>query len=218
MTAVPLAPAPVLVAMLKAPRLGWVKTRLARDLSPRAALEIYRRLVGHQLQAIPDTWRVEIHFSPANATDEMRAWLGPKLTYFPQSGDDLGARLIAATAGAFARGAPAVVVIGGDCPGLDRATLQAAASGLHHADVVLGPADDGGYYLIGLRSPQPHLFTEIAWSTAGVFAATTARVRAAALSLATLPVKEDVDDLASWRRQESLLASSGGMKRSTAHP
>lgn len=217
MTALSPAAAPVLVAMLKAPRVGLVKTRLARELGTIAAVDIYRRLVEHQLQAVPDTWRVEIHFSPADAADEMRAWLGAAPTYFSQSGEDLGTRLMAASASAFARGAPAVVIIGGDCPALDCGTLQAAASGLQRADVVLGPADDGGYYLIGLRCPQPYLFAEVPWSTAGVFAATMARVSAAGLSWATLSVKEDVDDLASWRRQERLLAPPPVSIRSTAH-
>ncbi len=217
MTAHPSLPAPVLVVMLKAPRPGLVKTRLARELDAASAVAIYRRLVEHQLRAVPETWRVEIHFSPADAANEMNAWLGPKPTYFPQAGEDLGARLIAATVGAFARGAYGVVVIGGDCPALDGATLQLAASGLQQTDVVLGPAADGGYYLIGLRCSQPHLFAEVPWSTAGVFAATTARVRAAALSLTTLELKEDVDDLASWLRQEPLLGLPRISAPTTAH-
>lgn len=208
---------PVLIAMLKAPRPGLVKTRLASALGSADAATIYRRLVEHQMRAIPDPWRIEIHFAPADAADEMRAWLGARAAYFPQTGEDLGARLAGAIAGAFTRGAPAVVVIGGDCPGLDRGTLLTAASELQNADVVLGPADDGGYYLIGLRCAQPQLFADVPWSTAGVLAATTARIRASALSCATLPVKEDVDDLASWRRQEALLAWPPDFAQSKAH-
>lgn len=199
---------PVVVAMLKAPRVGAVKTRLARDLGANSATAVYRRLVEHQLQALPETWRLDIHFSPADAAAEMAAWLGPRPRYVPQTGADLGARLIVAIDHAFADGAKSVVVIGGDCPALDRPTLEAAADGLASADVVLGPANDGGYYLIGLRRPQPVLFTNIAWSSPTVLTATRERIHAAGLTVVMLPMKEDVDDLASWQRQEHLVAAT----------
>ena len=202
---VPVVPVPVVVAMLKAPRAGMVKTRLAHSLGAPAATAIYRQLVEHQLRELPPTWPLEIHFAPAEAAADMRAWLGSRPHYEAQQGDDLGARLLAATASAFGRGARRVIVIGGDCPGLTRDLLEAAAAAAASADVVLGPAADGGYYLIGLRGPQPMLFTDIPWSTPDVFAITCQRVRAAGLALATLPVREDVDDLATWQRQAHLL-------------
>src|SRR5687768_3502559 len=108
---IPAQPAPVLVCMLKAPRAGLVKTRLAHELGAGPAATIYRRLVEHQLKAVPESWRIEVHFSPADAADEMRAWLGATPGYYPQRGDDLGARLARATSGALARGTAGVVVI-----------------------------------------------------------------------------------------------------------
>ncbi len=191
--------------MLKAPRARFVKTRLARELGAEPAAVVYRRLVEHQMAAIPTDWPVEIHYAPADAPAEMQEWLGSQYAYFPQQGDDLGERLIHAIADVFTRGAIGVIVIGGDCPGLDEPCLRAAWSALDSADVVLGPALDGGYYLIGLRRPAPHLFRGIPWSSSAVFEATTERVRQAGLSLVLLSAKEDVDDLASWRRLHAIL-------------
>lgn len=211
--------APVVIAMLKAPRAGFVKTRLAREIGAGPAAAVYRRLVEHQVASIPRDWPVEIHFAPAEAEAEMRAWLGIGHVYHTQVGDDLGARLVHAIAGAFHRGASAVLVIGGDCPGLDEAALREAWSALQAVDVVLGPALDGGYYLIGLRRPLSELFRGIPWSTDTVFKVTMDRVREAGLSHALLSAREDVDDLASWRRLEALLpAVAASAARETSPP
>lgn len=195
--------APVLIVMLKAPRAGEVKTRLARETGPQVALEIYRALVERQMAAISPEWRVEIHGTPADALPELSIWLGAHRTYFPQPDGDLGTRLDHAITTAFSRGAATVLAIGADCPTLDETTLRAAAHALTEVDVVLGPAIDGGYYLIGLRRPEPGLFRDIPWSTTTVLDATLVRVREAGCSVALLAAKDDVDNLASWRRAES---------------
>jgi rSAM/selenodomain-associated transferase 1 len=197
---------PIVVAMLKAPRTGFVKTRLAAEVGAEAAATIYRRLVEHQIAAIPREWRAEVHFAPAEAAAEMQQWLGSVRELHPQQGDDLGERLVHATASVFSRGAGAVIVIGGDCPGLTEDGLRAASRKLASVDVVLGPAADGGYYLIAFRRAQPELFRDIPWSTGVVLTKTLERARAAGLSVALLPTQEDVDDLPSWRRVQSLLS------------
>ncbi|MGH7959477.1 MAG: TIGR04282 family arsenosugar biosynthesis glycosyltransferase [Opitutaceae bacterium] len=89
----PAGRSPVILAMLKAPRVGFVKTRLALEIGAEPAAAIYRRLVEHQMSAIPRDWPVEVHFSPAEAAAEMQQWLGARHAYYPQSGDDLGERL-----------------------------------------------------------------------------------------------------------------------------
>src|SRR3989449_4397566 len=91
---------------------------------------------------------------------------GRRVAFRPQVGASLGARLVTAFAGEFAGGARRVVIIGSDCPGVDRRLVRAAFAALGRRDVVLGPARDGGYYLIGLAAPQPALFRRVAWSTA----------------------------------------------------
>jgi uncharacterized protein len=200
---------PVVIVMLKAPRPGFVKTRLAAEVGAEAAAAIYRRLVEHQAAAIPREWGTEVHFAPAEAAVEMQQWLGGGGAFHPQRGDDLGERLIHATESAFDRGARAVIVIGGDCPALTGSCLREAWRQLAAADVVLGPAADGGYYLIALRRAQPDLFRGIPWSSGAVLARTLERARAAGLSVAMLPTKEDVDDLPSWRRAQGLLPDAG---------
>jgi glycosyltransferase A (GT-A) superfamily protein (DUF2064 family) len=105
-----------------------------------------------------------------------------------------------------------VVAIGGDCPTLDAKCLDRAGAALDAHDVVLGPARDGGYYLIGLRKPAGELFVDIPWSTPDVLRTTLRRIRAARLSHVCLAVKEDVDDRASLRRNAHLLVA---MKRAS---
>lgn len=194
------AAGPVVVVMLKAPRVGAVKTRLGAQTGLASATAIYRVLVEHLLSAVPRDWRTEIHFSPADAGAEMQTWLGAKPAYFPQREGDLGCRLAGAVAGAFERGARSVIVVGGDCPALDEACLRQAGMKLQAVDAVIGPAADGGYYLIALRRTAPRLFAEIPWSTENVLATTLARIEEAGLQHSLLETKEDVDDLASLRR------------------
>jgi hypothetical protein len=95
----------------------------------------------------------------------------------------VGARMADAFARAFARGAERVVLVGTDAPGVARETAIAALSALDAADVVIGPAEDGGYYLIALREPRPELFAGVAWSTPSVREETRARAAAAGLSV-----------------------------------
>ena len=131
------------------------------------ALAIYRQLAERQVLALPAGWPVTIYFDPPEAREQMIQWLNPHrpgMNSVAQCAGDLGARLAAAFAEEFARGAAGVIAVGGDCPGLDEGVLCAAHRALTTVDVVLGPATDGGYYLIGLKQPRADLFTGIAWA------------------------------------------------------
>lgn len=195
---------PTVLVMLKAPRAGAVKTRLAAEVGVPEATRIYRLLVERQMATVPPDWPVEVFFAPADAREEMRAWLGSRPDLHPQVEGDLGQRLASAVDAACARGACGVLVIGGDCPSLDEAALRAAGDGLRTHEVVLGPASDGGYYLLGLARPQPELFVDIPWSTEGVFPATRQKIQALGLNLSLLPVRDDVDTLADLLRYKAL--------------
>jgi len=201
-----------LLVFLKAPRAGTMKTRLAHDLGDAAAARIYRALVERQLAALPSARNVEILFSPDDAEPEMRRWLGDAFDYRAQGDGDRGARLTRAFAAAFSAGARRVVAIGGDRPDLDAACLLAAQAALTRSDVVLGPAADGGYYLIGLRRMASPVFADIPWSSPTVLATTLDRCAAAGLSHERLGEKEDIDDLASWRRFENRPGSPAAPK------
>lgn len=191
---------PTVILFLKAPRPGFVKTRLAAEVGAPAATAIYRQLAQEQRRRIPAKWRAEVHFAPADAEPEMRVWLGGRGVFRPQVDGDLGARLSAGFAAAFQAGGAPVIAIGGDCPALDAACLEEARRTLREADVVLGPADDGGYYLIGLNRPTPELFAGIPWSTPQALEATVARAARAGLRVRLLGTKLDIDDAASWKK------------------
>lgn len=197
------SPRPTIIFMLKSPRAGFVKTRLAATTGDAAAVDIYQLLVERQLSVLPPDWSVAVHYAPADALEEMTGWLKPRrpdLRFVAQCPGDLGSKLTAAVATEFSRVIGHVLVIGGDCPGLDGTILLQAQVALEGVDVVIGPTVDGGYYLLGLRSPQPSLFRGIAWSTPAVLGQTRARCEDLGLCRAELPMLEDVDDAAAWER------------------
>mgnify|MGYP000517407170 CR=1 FL=1 len=193
---------PLILTFLKAPRPGAVKTRLGKQIGLTEAALIYRQLAEAQLSRIPADFRTEIHYAPRGSAGEMRTWLGAQRIYRVQSGGDLGARLNKAFTEGFRRGYRRIIAIGSDCPQLDEACLRRAVDNLNDTDVVLGPATDGGYYLIGLRRPAPRLFEGIEWSTSSVLAATRVRIHEGGLSSALLDEKDDIDDLASLQRHQ----------------
>ncbi len=132
-------------------------------------------------------------FTPGDAGDEVRAWLGEGPRYLPQGDGPLGVRMRAAFRAAFASGARRVVVVGSDLPELSTALLRRAFECLEAREAVVGPARDGGYYLLGLARPLPGIFEGIAWSTPGVLAATLQRLRATGVEPALLEELADVD-------------------------
>jgi len=197
--------------MLKAPLPGLVKTRLARELpgGNAEAIAIYRQLVEHQWSQLPEGWPRVVHYAPADAAKEMQQWLPEADDYIAQAEGDLGARLEAAVNRALQQGAPAVFLIGGDCPGLTAAHFREAWEQLRGGvDYVIGPASDGGYTLLALKQMLPALFRDMPWSTSEVAALTKDRAKAAGWTGAQLEMLEDVDDLASWRRQALLLSAA----------
>lgn len=201
-----------LLVFARPPVLGRIKTRLAATLGPEAALAIYRRLLAITQQAVaaaavPATvWLAEAPpagpLADANTAAALPEWPGlPWRIQAPAL--DLGERMAAAFAVTFAEGAGRVAVIGTDCPGLTAEILMQAINGLAAHDVMIGPAADGGYYLLALRRPCPELFQNIAWSSASVLADTLALAAGLGLLVGLLPTLHDVDtadDLAHWER------------------
>jgi rSAM/selenodomain-associated transferase 1 len=193
-----------LLVFARVPTLGKVKSRLAAGVGEPAALAIYHELLAITRAAIAEAgvpatvWLADAAAVPT--ARESQEWAG--LPACCQPTGDLGERMAAAFAAAFAAGARRVAIIGTDCPGLRAAHLTQAVELLRGHDVVLGPATDGGYYLLGLRRPQPELFRHKRWSTDSVLADTLADARRLGLRVALLPELRDVDtaeDLAAWR-------------------
>jgi rSAM/selenodomain-associated transferase 1 len=180
----------------KAPLSGRVKTRLAAEIGAAPADALYGRM-AHAIVArtVGSSYRTVVWYAPASAEFVVRRWLrGLGVRSFrPQRGRGLGARLEHAFDRLFRGGGRSVVIIGTDCPALRERDLLRAFEALESHDVVLGPARDGGYYLVGLRRRQPGLFRRIPWSTAEVMRVTLERASHLGLSCKVLRPMRDVD-------------------------
>lgn len=196
-----------LIIFTRYPEPGKAKTRLIPALGAEAAAEIHRQMTEFTLAQVKPLMEsrslsVEIWFAGGDR-DQMEAWLGSDLRYQPQPDGNLGDRMMQAFQSAFDSGVNAAIIIGTDCPELTEPILAKAFHALQQTDVVLGPAVDGGYYLIGLRRSIPDLFQTIAWSTDRVLQQTVAIVKKLDLSFTLLPILTDVDrpeDLPVWKR------------------
>ncbi|PSB26682.1 TIGR04282 family arsenosugar biosynthesis glycosyltransferase [Stenomitos frigidus] len=196
-----------LIIFTRYPEPGKAKTRLIPALGAEAAADIHRHMTEHTLAQVKPLQQnrpltVEVWFVGGDRA-QMQTWLGDDLTYQPQPEGDLGDRMAQAFQIALESGVKATVIIGTDCPELTGAVLEQAFQALQQTDLVLGPATDGGYYLIGLRLFVPELFKTIAWSTDRVFQQTVDIASNLNLSLTNLPTLTDVDrpdDLPVWER------------------
>jgi rSAM/selenodomain-associated transferase 1 len=206
-------PGDCLLVFVKSPRPGEAKTRLVPHIGAEGAADLYRALAAEEVRrTAPRTGEYErlFFFAPPDAEAEMRRWF-PGERFVPQRGDDLGARMAAAFDEAFERGARRAVLIGSDVPRLSRDGVMEALRALEDHDLVLGPAHDGGYYLIALGRAQPALFRGIPWSSASVLAATAERAGSLGLAVRLLDPLRDIDTLedvrAEWPWLRRLLAS-----------
>jgi rSAM/selenodomain-associated transferase 1 len=202
-----------LIVFLKQPQPGAVKTRLAEALGPEAAAELYRAMaeeVVRRTHPRGGEYRRFFFYTPDEARCEMGGWF-PVETWLPQRGEDLGARMVAAFDDAFRRGARRTAIIGTDAPSVSRERVIEAFEALGGYDVAVGPASDGGYYLLALGSPRPELFEGIAWSTPSVLAQTLERAATLGLRVRLLKSLSDIDTMADvrseWPQLRALLRS-----------
>jgi rSAM/selenodomain-associated transferase 1 len=189
----------VLGVFAKEPIPGRVKTRLARETSPAWAACLAEAIL---LDLIAELDRVEaeriLAHAPPEAEPYFRRVVPRDWRFEAQSPGDLGARLQWFFAQRFAEGADQVIVVGSDCPMVGAHVVDEAFANLMSADVVVGPAEDGGYYLIGCVPPLPPIFNAMPWSTETVLAETCARLERAGRRARLLPVLLDVDTRADW--------------------
>jgi uncharacterized protein len=195
-----------LAVMAKAPVAGQVKTRLCPPLTPAEAAALARCFLLDRLEQLGEVSDGDalVAFAPKERDAEMRDVLPAGVRLVPQEGVDLGARLDRVLTDLLAEGYTGAIAVDADSPTLPTAYLRRACGVLRDPaiDVVVGPSEDGGYYLIGLRAPVPALFRDMPWSTAVVTEETLARARRLGLRLALLPSWFDVDrgeDLARLR-------------------
>lgn len=186
---------------VKHPVAGRVKTRLAEDLGPELAAEAYAAFVADLVERFRRTGeRRVLCYTPAGQEAEQYFQSRAQSDYllWLQPGVDLGERMARFFREHLRQPADRVVLIGSDSPTLPREYVEQAFALLQTADCVLGPATDGGYYLIGQRGVCRPIFEDISWSTSEVLAQTICRITAAGASLSLLPPWYDVDAVAGW--------------------
>ncbi len=185
---------PLLIIFTKNPVSGRVKTRLASSTSPDFALEIYQRLRKHTLHAARQVDSdLEVWYSDHIPDDDLFSSCPAQFRL--QTAGDLGKKMLEAFKEGFCNGYERIALIGTDCPELTPEIITAALNTLHHRQAVIGPAKDGGYYLIGLSTPVPELFSGITWSTGSVLRETEEKLQKQGTNYALLPVLSDVDTL-----------------------
>ena len=194
-----------LIIFTRYPRVGETKTRLIPALGAERAAELQRRMTEHTLcQARAfggeSGAQVEVRYT-SGVRREMQQWLGRGVWLRTQGAGDLGVRLARSFRAAFDEGCLRVVTIGTDCPGIRPGILSQAFTALGNGEIVLGPARDGGYYLVGLSRMRQGLFDAIPWGTAEVAAVTRNRAAQQGVDVVELAELADVDvpeDLNVW--------------------
>lgn len=192
----------IVIVFLRYPRPGKVKTRLAASIGHEQAAAFYKqcveRLMG-ELARLPAEIAVVYYFVDDDDRSALRSWMGPDATLRPQTQGDLGVRMQSAFTDVFADGAARAVIVGTDVPDLTAEIITGAFAALDASDVVIGPSNDGGYYLLGMNMMQP-LFDGIGWSTMTVALETVNTARALGLRVAELEHLDDIDTGDDYRR------------------
>jgi hypothetical protein len=182
----------VLLIFVKNLMAGHVKTRLADTLGNDAAINIYKQLVINTHDAIYSSPVEKIVFYSNFIEDDI--WEKDLFQKKIQKGNDLGERMKNAFKSLFSVGHKKIVIIGTDCPGINKNILEKAFLNLNSFDVVIGPATDGGYYLLGMKEAHPFLFKNIEWSTDVVLQQTIHLCNQNQLSYFLLPELCDIDE------------------------
>jgi rSAM/selenodomain-associated transferase 1 len=192
-----------IIIFQKNAELGKVKTRLAKDLGDHKALEIYDRLCAftHTIcsQVPVDKFLYYSNFVPEDKP-------GYASYYFKvQTGDDLGDRMSNAFSDLFSAGYQKVLIIGTDCAEISPDLFLEAFEILNEQDVVIGPAEDGGYYLLGMSQFFPQLFHDVNWSTSEVIEQTKSNIKSIGISNGELAVRSDIDTLEDWQKMKRFI-------------
>ena len=199
-----------LIIYSRYPEAGKTKTRMIPALGAEGAAKLQRQMSEHTLNTVRQLQQkrsinIEVHFAGGNE-QLMSAWLGEDISYITQVDGDLGDKMNSSFDRAFNKGTKKVVTIGIDCPDIDANILNDAFDSLQQNDLVLGVAEDGGYYLIGLNKTIPKLFENIDWGTDRVLNQTKAIADKLDLKTKYLATLSDVDrpeDLSIWQKYKT---------------
>lgn len=183
----------LLIIFYRNPAQGKVKTRLAATVGDAKALDIYLRLAAHT-RSVTENLPVEMAVLYSDSIEKDDIWTRGPYQKHRQSGATLGERMASAFIGGFTAGYSSVCIIGTDCFELTADILQEGFTKLKSNDAVIGPAMDGGYYMLGMNSFHPELFQNKSWSTDTVFSDTVADLNALRLRVGALPALRDIDE------------------------
>lgn len=186
-----------LIVFVRKAELGKVKTRLAATIGDQKALHIYKELLQHSFEIANaiDADKFVFYHSEFENND---LWTAERFFKFVQINNDLGKKMNHAFTSLFEKGYEKAVIIGSDCFELDATIVNEAFESLNYNDVVIGPAKDGGYYLLGMKKIHSFIFENKEWSTSTVYNDTMADFRNQQLSFYVLPVLTDVDTEKDW--------------------
>ena len=181
-----------LIIFIKNPVLGKVKTRLAATVGDVTAFEVYKKLLNHtqKITLLTDADKFLFYSDFLQREDE---WPNDRFIKHLQKGNDLGERMCNAFENTFLNKYQKVIIIGSDCIDLSAAFIEDAYLLLNDRDVVIGPAKDGGYYLLGMKTPHPYLFKNVSWSTSQVLKQTLSICKSQHLNYSLLPTLTDID-------------------------
>ncbi len=199
---------------LRAPEPGKVKTRLSKVLHEDTVLKLYKNFATGIIKTIEQcSCSIRICYHPSDAQNKIIDWIGHAFYLIPQKGKDLGERMADAFDRAFSDGLEKVILIGTDCPDINIAIIEKAFKSLQKNNVVIGPAFDGGYYLIGFNSVSffRDIFHNIPWSTENVFQMTIETCNKKNYKIHILPELRDIDTY------EDLIAVSKASKKGKNH-
>ena len=196
-----------LILFVRDPVLGKVKTRLAVSIGDEQALRVYKLLLNHT-RTITVGLNCTKYVYYADSVISVDLWDKGNFIKAVQSGNDLGERMLHAFQSAFDDGYKKVVIIGSDCFQLSTELIISAFDALNQYDAVIGPAEDGGYYLLGLKKLVPAIFKDKTWSTNSVCRDTIKDIESMNLSYKLLPILNDVDEAADLERSNILLSDN----------
>jgi len=194
-----------LLFFIKNPKKGKVKTRLASAIGDEMAVKLYRRFLFEMLATLNrGTFLFYLCFYPGDSLNDLKDWLGDHYLYAPQRGENLGERMKNGFMEAFSMNFKRVVLIGSDIPDLPLEFIEEAFNSLGEKDAVIGPAVDGGYYLIGFRDKtfSPKVFERIPWSTEKVFEETMKVLKQEQRTVYTFPPLRDIDTVEDLKVRE----------------
>lgn len=198
----------LLVVTAKAPVAGEVKTRLVPPLSLEMAARFYRCCLEDTVEKVSrlSGIRGALAYTPPEGRAYFEAWVPAGLRLFPQEGGDLGARMLGCFEWGRREGVERLALLGADLPHVPPGVLERGFEFLEEADLVLGPATDGGYYFIGAKAPHPPLFQDMAWGGPGVFQETWGRALRLGLRVRQIEAMNDIDTATDLRSLDRLLS------------